>query len=115
MRRLGVVLAVILALLLVGACADPFSMLWDSSQLDPECGRLPSAAEAARTLAQHEADIKAIENIYPGYIWVDLDTVTCPGRGQVIITYDTEANRKRIEELIGADTFLGLPYRFVNR
>ena len=113
MHRAGIAF-LLLALLLTG-CSQSVDILWDSTKLDPQCATFPPAAGAERALAEQEEAVRAIENVHPGYIWVDLDTVTCPGRAQVVISYDTEANRARIERLIGGDTLFGIPYRMVNR
>ncbi len=103
-----------LLVFLLSACAEPLGAVWDSTQLDPGCAHFPPTARAERTLAEHEREVRALEAVHPGHIWVELDRVTCPGRAQVIIYCEMGRDRKRVETFIGGDTFLGIPYRMVN-
>ena len=78
------------------------------------CEELPTAEEVNRILAEHQDVVEAIEDVNPGFIFVEVDAWTCPGRADIIISYATHQNRLAIEEIIGGKTFFGVPYRLRN-
>jgi hypothetical protein len=79
------------------------------------CEQLPSEAEVRRMVGDHQDVIKKIEQIKPGFVGVEIDTSTCPGKADVLFWYGTHKDRVLIEDIIAGDTFYGIPYRLQNR
>jgi hypothetical protein len=79
------------------------------------CDKLPSESEVRRVMEAHQDVITKIEQINPGFVGVEVDTSTCPSKADIIFWYGTHQERLQIENLIGDDTFYGIPYRLQNR
>lgn len=79
------------------------------------CEQLPSEEEVRRVMDAHQDVIQKIEQVNPGFVGVEMDTVTCPGKADILFWYGTHEDRLRIESLIAGDTFYGVPYRLQNR
>jgi Holliday junction resolvasome RuvABC endonuclease subunit len=79
------------------------------------CEELPTEVNVSRIVEQHRDKIQAIEQVNPGFVGVEIDTFTCPGQADLVIWYASHQNRLAIEEIIGGDTFFGVPYRLQNR
>jgi hypothetical protein len=79
------------------------------------CQQLPSEAEVRRMVEDHQDVIKKIEQVKPGFVGVDIDTSTCPGKADILFWYGTHEDRVLIEDIIAGDTFYGIPYRLENR
>ena len=69
------------------------------------CEELPTEADVSRIVEQHRDKIRAIEQVNPGFVGVEIDTFTCPGQADLVIWYASHQNRLAIEEIIGGDTF----------
>ena len=78
------------------------------------CERLPTSTEVYRIAEEHEGVLKAIKDVNPGHIFVEIDDHTCPGRADIIISFATHQDRLAIEEIIGGHTFFGVPCRLRN-
>ena len=78
------------------------------------CERLPSSAEVNLILEEHQDTVEVIKGINPGFVWVEVDDWTCPGRSDIVISYATHQDRLAIEEIIGGHTFFGVPCRLRN-
>lgn len=81
------------------------------------CRNLPTTEEIESTMAQHE---DTLERLYavdssgrPG-ISIYVDNETCEGRGDLIIEYGGHQQREQIEEILGDQTFFGIPVRLRN-
>lgn len=79
------------------------------------CQDLPSRTEVERIVGEHRDAIRQIEQVAPGHVGVDIDSLTCDGKADLIIWYGTHEQRTVIEEIVGNDTFFGVPYRLQNR
>jgi hypothetical protein len=79
------------------------------------CEQLPSEAEVRRMVEAHQADIQKIEQVNPGFVGVEIDASTCPGKADILFWYGTHQDRILIEDIIAGDTFYGVPYRLQNR
>jgi hypothetical protein len=79
------------------------------------CEELPTESDVRRIVEQHQDKIQAIEQVNPGSVGVEIDTFTCPGQADLMIWYARHQDRSAIEEIIGSDTFFGVPYRLQNR
>jgi len=122
-------ISVILILAIVVACGCIFVIeaqtkivrrAYDNFILDNEnhylpCEKLPTETEVSKVIQEHQDMIRAIEQVNPGLVGVDMDTMTCSGKADLIIWYATHQDRVEIKRLIGEDTFFGVPYRMQNR
>jgi hypothetical protein len=79
------------------------------------CDKLPTESEVRAIVQQHQDIIQAIEQVNPGLVGVDVDSLTCPGKADLVIWYASHQNRLEIKTIIGNDRFFGVPYRLQNR
>jgi hypothetical protein len=79
------------------------------------CEDLPARADVEIVVEQHRDVIQQIREIAPGFVDVEIDSVTCEGKADLLIWYGTHQQRIAIEEIIGGETFFGIPYRLQNR
>jgi hypothetical protein len=79
------------------------------------CEQLPSEVEVMQVMEEHQDVIKKIEQINPGFVGVEMDTSTCPGKADVVFWYGTHEDRLLVEDMIEGETFYGIPYRLQNR
>jgi hypothetical protein len=79
------------------------------------CEELPAEAEVQQVMKAHQDVIEKIEQINPGFVGVEVDTSTCPGKADIIFWYGTHQDRLLIESIIPDDTFYGIPYRLRNQ
>jgi hypothetical protein len=79
------------------------------------CDRLPAASEASRIVESHQDAVGRIEEVNPGLVEVAVDTWTCPGKADIVISYPSHRDRVAIERIIDGDTFFGVPYRLYDR
>jgi hypothetical protein len=79
------------------------------------CEELPTEAEVRRVMEANQDVIEKIEQINPGFIGVEMDASTCPGKADIIFWYGTHQDRLLIESMIADNTFYGIPYRLVNQ
>ena len=114
----------VIGLLLIGAIAEwQFKVLqraYDHFILDNRnhylsCNELPPKLEVERIVEGHRDVIRQIEQVAPGSTGVEIDTLTCEGKADLLIWYGTHEQRIAIEAMIGEDTFFGIPYRLQNR
>src|SRR5688572_15403721 len=79
------------------------------------CQALPTKLEVERTLEQHKDVVQKIEQIAPGFVGVEIGSLSCEGQADLLIWYGTHQQRLAIEKIIDGDTFFGIPYRLQNR
>ena len=79
------------------------------------CDQLPSEAEVRQVMDEHQDVVKKIEQINPGFVGVEMDTSTCPGKADILFWYGTHQDRLLIEDIIAGETFYGIPFRMQNR
>ena len=79
------------------------------------CEQLPAEAEVRQVMEAHQDVIEKIEQIKPGFVGVEMDSSTCPGKADILFWYGTHQDRLLIESIISADTFYGIPYRLRNQ
>jgi len=88
-----------------------FETIKDSSGLP--CEELPDIETVRQTIEDHQDIIEEIENTSPGNVWIEINE-RCDGKGELFIYYNTIYTKNKIKELIGGDTFFGVPYRMFN-
>ena len=79
------------------------------------CQDLPARMEVERIVVQHEDVIQQIREVSPGSVGIEIDSMNCEGKADLLIWYGTHQQRVSIEKIIGGDTFFGIPYRLQNR
>ena len=78
------------------------------------CEKFYEVTAIEKVLADHAQVVKQIKDINPRFIFVGAQKVEgCQGKAELLISFPTERDRKKIEQLIG-DTFFGIPYRMQN-
>ena len=88
--------------------------LYDNRYHYLPCEQLPSLAEVERVLEEHQDVIRQIEAVNPGLVGVDV--MTCgAGNADLTFWYASHRDRVAIEQIIGDDTFFGMPYNLNNR
>jgi hypothetical protein len=126
-RRLVVAIGGGALVLLVLCCATGvilvrghvFGRLYNEIVLDNydhflPCEKLPTSDEVDRVVEQHQDTVEAVEEVNPGFVWVEVDDFSCPGRADIVIYYASHRDRLAIEEILGGRTFYGVPCRFRN-
>ena len=88
-------------------------LVYDNRAHYLSCEELPTLSEVEQVVEEHQSLIREIENVNPGFIFVSISS-PCPGKGEIVIEYPSHQDRLRIEELIGEETFFGIPYRGIN-
>ena len=108
-------LIVIISLVSIPVVIYAYSTIRNLLGYDPElpCEDLPDIETVRQIVEDHKDVIQEIENISPENIWVVIHE-RCNGKGELNIYYDTVHNKEKILEIIGAETFFGVPYRLFN-
>src|SRR5919108_630763 len=79
------------------------------------CQDLPAKIEVERIVEQHRDVVQQIQEVAPGSVGVEVNSSTCDGKADLLIWYGTHQQRVAIEQIIGSNTFYGIPYRLQNR
>ena len=110
-----ITLVVIISLVSIPVVIYAFDAIKNLLHYSPElpCDDLPDIEIVRQVVEDHQDVIQEIENINPGYVWVAINE-RCNGKGELYIYYDTISTREQILEIIGAETFFGIPYRLFN-
>lgn len=90
-------------------------VLYNNTRHYLPCAALPQLGEVQETIEQHAADIARIQAISPDQVEVLVDSLTCPGKGSVVIYYASRAEGEQIREILGDRTFYGVPLDLINR
>lgn len=89
--------------------------IYDNKNHYLPCQKLPTKDEVDKIIVEHQNVIKEIEGVNPELVGFEIDTATCQGKADIIFWYASHKNRLEIEEIIGDETFFGIPYRLQNR
>ncbi|MHB1354696.1 MAG: hypothetical protein ACYCZF_01825 [Anaerolineae bacterium] len=125
-RGRGVIIVVIVLLfacsgmLLLELLLHPLRRTYDNVIMDNvnhylPCSALPAEEKVLQMVDEHRAELTAIEQLAPSLIGVEVDTGTCPGKGDLVIWYASHAHRLQVEKMLNSRTFYGIPYRLQNR
>ena len=108
-------LIVIISLVSIPIVIYAYKTIKNILNYDPElpCEDLPDIETVRQIVEEHQDVIQEIENTSPGYVWVVIHE-RCNGKGELNIYYDTIYTKEKILEIIGAETFFGIPYRLFN-
>lgn len=110
-----IVLVIVVSLGSLSIIAQGFFKIFDalSGSSALPCEELPDIEIVRNTLEDHQDLIEEIENTSPGNVWITINE-RCDGKGELFIYYDTFDTKNKILDLIGGDTFFGVPYRMFN-
>ena len=108
---IGVVIISILAIPLTLVASDIIKVFF-YGRYHP-CETLPDIETARQIVDDHQDVIDAIENIHPDCIHFSLEE-RCEGRGELVIYYCTIDQLIEILDIIGNETFFGVPFRMFN-
>jgi hypothetical protein len=89
-------------------------VLYDNRFHYISCEKLPSITEVEKVIAEHQDVIKQIEAVNPGFVGIEVNTCG-PGNADITFWYGSHEDRMAVENLIGGDTFFGVPYNLQNR
>lgn len=78
------------------------------------CEKLPPITEVDKVVNEHQDVIRKIEQVNPGFVGVDVNTCGAEN-ADITFWYGSHQDRIAIEEVIGSDTFFGIPYNLHNR
>lgn len=78
------------------------------------CNKLPQVSKVKEVVEMHQETIHKIKQVNPGWVKVRIDTLTCPGKADILIEYPTHQDRIAIENIISDERFFGIPYRLRN-
>jgi len=108
-------LIVIISLVSIPIVIYAYETIKNFLSYSPElpCEDLPNIETVRQVVEEHQDVIQQIENTSPGYVYVEINE-RCNGKGELYIYYDTVSTREQILEIIGGDTFFGIPYRLFN-
>jgi len=120
LRLLALAMLICLGALVIESQTNIIRRLYDNLVLDNtnhylSCNELPTEKETISVLQGHQDVVHAIEAVNPGLVGIDIDSLTCPGKADLLIWYASHQNRLEIENIIQNDTFFGIPYRLENR
>lgn len=59
-------------------------MIFDNSNHYLSCQELPSEAEVSRVMEAHKSEIQRIEQVNPSFVGAEMDTLTCPGKADIL-------------------------------
>ena len=89
-------------------------VIYDNQNHYLACEQLPSGAEVEKVLEEHHDVIQQIEAVNPGFVGIEVNTCDT-GNADVTFWYGSHQDRIVIEQMIGGDTFFGVPYNLQNR
>ena len=110
-RRAWLLFSSILCGLLLGLGASGCFLL---ERVAGGCSTWPPVGGVEEVVSQHESVVREIEAINPGHTGIIVNTWTCPGKARLAFTYATLDDKRRIQAIIGADTFFGVPFTLRN-
>ena len=78
------------------------------------CSTWSPVGAVEEVVLQHESVVREIEAINPGHTGIIINTWKCPGKARLIFTYASLDDKRRIGDIIGADSFFGVPFTLQN-
>lgn len=79
------------------------------------CEQLPPLSEVERVVREYPDVIRQIEAVHPGQVGVEVNPCGDGQNADITFWYATHGDRVAIEQIIGSDTFFGVPYNLNNR
>ena len=89
-------------------------VLYDNRFHYISCEKLPSIAKVEKVIAEHQDVVRQIEAVNPGFVGIEVNTCGT-GNADITFWYGSHKERLVIQDIIGTDTFFGVPYNLQNR
>ena len=89
--------------------------LYDNRNHYLPCKQLPSLSVVERVIREHPDVIQQIEAVHPGNAGVEIHPCGSGQNADITFWYASHKDRMAMEQIIGADTFFGVPYNLNNR
>lgn len=91
------------------------SAIYDSVIHHTACADMPTVEAADAIVAQHQAELDAVNAIDPGRTWYEYNRSACEGkRAEITFFYTGHTHRLTIEKMVGSKTFHGIPFNMIN-
>ena len=90
-------------------------VIYDNRHHYLPCDQLPPISEVEGTIREHQDVIRQIEAVHPGNAGVEIHPCGAGQNADLTFWYASHSDRIAIEQIIGADTFFGVPYNLNNR
>ena len=91
------------------------NVLYDNWYHYLPCEQLPPASEVEKIIQVHQDVIQNIEAVNPGLVGVEVNPCGAGQNADITFWYASHKDRLAIEQIIGSDTFFGVPYNLNNR
>ena len=91
------------------------NVIYDNRNHYLSCEQLPTVPEVMQVVEEHQGLIQEIEQVKSGFVGMEIDSLSCPGKADLVFWYGGHQDRIVIESIINAETFFGAPYRLHNR
>lgn len=91
------------------------NVIYDNQNHYLPCEQLPPISEVERIIQEHQDVIQQIEAVNPGLVGVEVNTCGAGQNADITFWYATRKDRAAIEQIIGSETFFGVPYNLNNR
>jgi hypothetical protein len=89
--------------------------LYDNRNHHLPCKQLPPLSEVKMIVREHQDIIKQVEAVHPGNTGAEILPCGTGQNADITFWYASHNDRIAIEQIIGADTFFGVPYNLDNR
>ena len=90
-------------------------VIYDNRNHYLPCKQLPPLSEVERTIREHPDVIQQIEAVHPGHAGAEIHPCGTGQNADITFWYASHNDRIAIKQIIGADTFFGVPYNLDNR
>jgi len=91
------------------------NVFYDNRNRYLSCEQLPTVSKVMQVVQDHQDVIQEIEQMKPGFVGMEIDTLSCPGKADIVFWYGGHQDRVAIESIINDETFFGVPYKLHNR
>lgn len=91
------------------------NVIYDNRNHYLSCKRLPLLPEVENIIQEHQDVIQQIEAVNPGLVGIEVNTCGAGQHADITFWYASHQDRIAIEQIIGSDTFFGVPYNLSNR
>jgi hypothetical protein len=89
-------------------------VIYDNRNHYLPCEQLPSVSEVEMVLDEHHDVVQQIQAVKPGFVGIEVNTCDT-GNADITFWYGSHQDRLVIEQILGGDTFFGIPYNLQNR
>jgi hypothetical protein len=115
-----IILALVLVILVLLESSTHFvhmiidDVLYDNYHHYLQCEDLPEIIAVENAVAENQEIIREIEGLSEGQVTISVDASSCPGRGSIVIYFPSHTVREQIEDILGGNSFYGIPVTLIN-